>query len=49
MITIPEITLTNQNPEIFLSKYMKNTLLMYINNDNGEICYVDADLSKDSD
>ena len=49
MITIPETTITNQNPEIFLSKNMKNTLLMYINNDNDEICYVDTDISTDSD
>jgi hypothetical protein len=49
MITIPETTLTNQNPEIFLSKNMKNALLMYINNDSGETCYVDTDISTDSD
>lgn len=49
MVTIPETTLTNQNPEIFLSKNMKNTLLMYINNDSGETCYVDTDISTDSD
>lgn len=48
MITIPETTLTNENPEIFLSKGMKNTLLMYINDDSWETCYVDTDISTDS-
>ena len=49
MITIPETTFNNSNPEIFLSKAMNNTVLMYINNDTGEDCYVDMDISKDSD
>jgi hypothetical protein len=34
MITIPETTFNNANPEIFLSRVMKNTLLMYINYEN---------------
>jgi hypothetical protein len=34
MITIPETTFTNANPEIFLSKAMNNTLIMYINNES---------------
>ena len=49
MITIPETTFTNANPEIFLSKAMKNTLIMYINNENWETCYVDTDVAMDSD
>ena len=49
MITIPETTFNNTNPEIFLSKAMNNTVLMYINNDTWEDCYVDMDISKDSD
>jgi len=49
MITIPETTLTNSNPEIFLSKVMDNTLVMYVNNENGDPCYVDTDISTDSD
>ena len=49
MITIPETTFTNANPEIFLSKTMKNTLIMYINNENWELCYVDTEIAIDSD
>lgn len=49
MITIPETTFNNSNPEIFLSKAMKNTLLMYINYENEWTCYVDTDISTDSD
>ena len=49
MITIPETTFNNSNPEIFLSKAMNNTVLMYINNDTWEECYVDMDTDKDSD
>ena len=49
MITIPETTFTNANPEIFLSKAMNNTLIMYINNESWETCYVDTDIAVDSD
>jgi len=49
MITIPETTFTNANPEIFLSKTMKNTLIMYINNENWGTCYVDTEIAIDSD
>ena len=49
MITIPETTFTNGNPEIFLSKPMNNALVMYINNESWETCYVDTDIATDSD
>lgn len=49
MITIPETTFTNSTPEIFLNKTMNNTLIMYINNDSWETCYVDTDIATDSD
>ena len=49
MITIPETTFNNANPEIFLSKAMNNTVLMYVNNDTWGECYVDMDTAKDSD
>jgi hypothetical protein len=49
MITIPETTVNNSNLEIFLSKVMNNTLLMYINNESWETCYVDTDIATDSD
>ena len=48
MITIPETTFNNANPEIFLSKDMKNTVVMYINNESWETCYVDTDIATDS-
>lgn len=49
MITIPEMSFTNANPEVFLTKDMNSTLLMYINNENEDTCYVDVDISTDSD
>jgi hypothetical protein len=49
MITIPETTFNNTNPEIFLSKDMKNSLIMYVNNNSQEECYVDTDIARDSD
>ena len=48
MITIPETTFNNSNPEVFLSKVMNNTLLIYINYENEWTCYVDTDISTDS-
>ena len=49
IITIPETTFTNGNPEIFLSEAMNNALVIYINNENWEMCYVDTDIATDSD
>lgn len=49
MITIPATTFNNANPEIFLSKAMNNELVMYINNETWEECYVDIDIATDSD
>lgn len=48
MITIPETTFTNGNPEIFLSSVMDNTIVMYLNYENEGECYIDADISTDS-
>lgn len=49
MITIPETTLTNSAPEIFLQKDMDNTVIMYINNESWEDCFVDVDIATDKD
>ena len=49
IITIPEIYFTDEKPEIFLSSIMKNTLLMYINNENKKTCYVDINIAIDTD
>ena len=34
--------------EIFLAENMNNTLLMYVNSEYGD-CYIDTDISTDSD
>lgn len=49
IITIPEIYFNEGKPEIFLSSVMKNTLLMYINNENRKTCYVDTNIAIDTD
>lgn len=60
MITIPETTfqkiedmdtwkVKDIRAEVFLAKNMDNTLLMYINNENGWTCYIDIDVATDSD
>ena len=49
MITIPETTFNNANPEIFLNKKMNNTVVMYINNEGGGTCFVDKDIEYDTD
>ena len=49
MITIPETTLTNSTPEIFLQKNMDNTVIMYINNESWGDCFVDVDIATDKD
>lgn len=51
MITIPETTFNNNwDPEIFLSKIMDNSLLLFMSYENwgSEECYIDVDISKDS-
>ena len=48
IITVPEAKIINWNPQIFLDKEMNNTLIMYINNETLETCYVDTDISVDS-
>jgi hypothetical protein len=60
MITIPETTFNSImdpetwkvkdiRPEVFLSKVMKDSLVLYINNENWGRCYVDTDIATDSD
>ena len=49
ILTIPEMTFKNSNPEIFLSSNMDNTMLMYVNYELDGICYIDIDMSVDSD
>lgn len=60
MITIPKTTFSEKvvetnawkvkdyRAEIFLNEAMNNTLLMYVNSEHGD-CYVDTDISTDSD
>ncbi len=49
ILTIPETTFNNSNPEIFLSNNMNNTLLMYVNYEWEWKCFIDIDVSVDSD
>jgi len=49
LITIPETTFNNNNPEIFLSSVMNNTLLLYLSHENGSKCFIDQDIAVDSD
>lgn len=49
MLTIPETTFNNSNPEIFLWNIYNNTLLMYVNYEWEGTCYIDIDVSADSD
>ncbi len=47
LITIPETTFNNGNPEIFLSSAMNNKLVLYLNHENGSKCFIDKDISQD--
>jgi hypothetical protein len=50
ILTIPETTFNpEKKPEIFLPSNMNNTLLMYLSSEQEGICYIDIDVSVDSD
>ena len=49
ILTIPETTFNNNNPEIFLPKIMNDTLLMYVNYELDWTCYLDTDINIDTD
>ena len=49
MITIPETTLNNSNPEIYVSKSMDDSVLFYLHHEGEGQCYIDTDISVDSD
>jgi hypothetical protein len=48
MITIPETSINNDHPEIFVSKSMNNSILFYLYNESEGTCFIDTDISKDS-
>ncbi|MDD2536947.1 MAG: PKD domain-containing protein [Candidatus Absconditabacteria bacterium] len=49
LITIPETTLNNSNPEIYVSKSMDDSVLFYLHHEGEGQCYIDTDISVDSD
>jgi hypothetical protein len=48
LITIPETSFANTNPEIYVSKSMNNSVLFYLNYEYEGICFIDTDISKDT-
>ena len=48
LITIPETSFTNTTPEIYISKSMNNAVLFYLYNEGTGTCFIDTDISKDS-
>jgi hypothetical protein len=49
LITIPEASMNNASPEIYVSKTMDNSVLFYLNYEYDGRCYIDTDVSVDSD
>jgi hypothetical protein len=48
LITIPETSLNNATPEIYVGKTMDNSILFYLNYEYEGRCYIDTDISVDS-
>ena len=48
MITIPETSFINTTPEIYVSKSMRNSVLFYLYYEGTGTCFIDTDISKDS-
>lgn len=48
MITIPETSFTNATPEIYVSKSMNNSILFYLSYEGAGTCFIDVDISQDS-
>jgi hypothetical protein len=49
LITIPETAMNNTTPEIYVSKTMNNSILFYLHYEREGKCYLDTDISNDSD
>jgi hypothetical protein len=48
LITIPETSFTNATPEIYVSKTMNSSVLFYLHYEGTGTCFIDIDISKDS-
>jgi hypothetical protein len=48
LVTIPETSLNNSNPEIYVAKTMENSVLYYVHYEGEGKCYIDVDTSVDS-
>ncbi|GHW02403.1 hypothetical protein AGMMS50249_1890 [candidate division SR1 bacterium] len=49
LLTIPETSFNNADPEIYVSKQMNNSVLFYLVYEGIGTCFVDTDISVDSD
>jgi hypothetical protein len=49
LITIPEASFANKDPGIYVSKTMENSVLFYLAYEGQGRCFVDTDISQDSD
>ena len=48
LLSIPETSLSNGNPEIYVAKTMENSVLYYLHYEGEGRCYIDIDTSIDS-
>ncbi|MDR0861000.1 MAG: hypothetical protein LBO09_08825 [Candidatus Peribacteria bacterium] len=49
LITIPETAFSNKDPEIYVGKTMDNSVLFYLYHEGAGQCFIDTDISQDSD
>ena len=49
LITIPETSFNNSTPEIYVAKTIENSILFYVNYEHEGRCFIDTDISIDSD
>ncbi|MDR2541380.1 MAG: hypothetical protein LBD11_06600 [Candidatus Peribacteria bacterium] len=49
LITIPEASFSNKDPEIYVGKTMDNSVLFYLYHAEPGQCFIDTDISQDSD
>lgn len=49
LLTIPETAFNNADPEIFVAENMDNSVLFYLAYDGSDTCFIDTDISFDTD
>jgi hypothetical protein len=49
LLSIPEATISDDKVDIMVGNNLNNTVLFYVKTDTPDSCYVDADISQDSD